>query len=62
MLQECGTTAVNFAKNKSMINHSLIEILNESEERVKALVPVIVSASRATDVPAFFCPMVLRQA
>lgn len=29
-------------------------MLNESGERVKALAPVIVSASRATDIPAFF--------
>ncbi len=29
-------------------------MLNDSGERVKALAPVIVSASRATDIPAFF--------
>lgn len=38
-----------------MKSHGHIEILNEAGERVKALAPVIVSASRATDIPAFFC-------
>lgn len=46
---------INFAeKSKTMSIHSHIEIFNESGERVKALAPVIVSASRATDIPAFF--------
>lgn len=31
-------------------------MLNDSGERVKALAPIIVSASRATDIPAFFAP------
>lgn len=39
-----------------MNTHGHIEMLNESGERVKALAPVIVSASRATDIPAFFSP------
>lgn len=39
-----------------MNTHEHIDILNESCERVKALAPVIVSASRATDIPAFFSP------
>lgn len=39
-----------------MKNHGHIEMLNDSCERVKALAPVIVSASRATDIPAFFSP------
>ncbi len=39
-----------------MKTHNYIEILNESGERVKALAPMIVSASRATDIPAFFSP------
>lgn len=39
-----------------MKTHGHIEILNEAGERVKALAPVIVSASRATDIPAFFAP------
>lgn len=37
-----------------MKTHGHIEILNEAGERVKALAPMIVSASRATDIPAFF--------
>ncbi|MCM1071587.1 MAG: DUF1848 domain-containing protein [Alistipes timonensis] len=37
-----------------MKTHDHIEMLNEAGERVKALAPVIVSASRATDIPAFF--------
>ncbi len=37
-----------------MRNHDHIEMLTESGERVKAIAPVIVSASRATDIPAFF--------
>lgn len=37
-----------------MKTHGNIEMLNEAGERVKALAPVIVSASRATDIPAFF--------
>ncbi|MCM1517708.1 MAG: DUF1848 domain-containing protein [Pseudoflavonifractor sp.] len=39
-----------------MRTHGHIEMLNESGEHVKALAPVIVSASRATDIPAFFSP------
>ena len=39
-----------------MKTHGHIEILNEAGERVKALAPMIVSASRATDIPAFFSP------
>lgn len=39
-----------------MNTHGHIEMLNDSGERVKALAPVIVSASRATDIPAFFAP------
>lgn len=39
-----------------MKTHGHIEMLNDSGERVKALAPVIVSASRATDIPAFFAP------
>ena len=37
-----------------MKTHGHIEMLNESGERVRALAPMIVSASRATDIPAFF--------
>lgn len=37
-----------------MKTHDRIEMLNESGERVQALAPMIVSASRATDIPAFF--------
>lgn len=40
----------------AMKTHGHIEILNESGERVRALAPMIVSASRATDIPAFFSP------
>ena len=36
-----------------MKTHGHIEMLNESGERVRALAPMIVSASRATDIPAF---------
>ena len=39
-----------------MNKHSHIDIHNESGAIVKALTPVIVSASRATDIPAFFAP------
>ena len=39
-----------------MNTHGHIVMLNDSGERVKALAPVIVSASRATDIPAFFAP------
>lgn len=39
-----------------MNTHGHIKIQNDSGERVKALAPVIVSASRATDIPAFFAP------
>lgn len=39
-----------------MKSHGHIEILNEAGERVRALAPMIVSASRATDIPAFFSP------
>lgn len=37
-----------------MRTHDHIEMLSEAGERVKAIAPVIVSASRATDIPAFF--------
>ncbi|MCC8117314.1 MAG: DUF1848 domain-containing protein [Bacteroidales bacterium] len=37
-----------------MRNHQHIEIKNEQGKRVTALSPVIVSASRATDIPAFY--------
>lgn len=39
-----------------MKTHGHIEILNEAGERVRALAPMIMSASRATDIPAFFSP------
>ncbi len=39
-----------------MKTHKQLDIINASGERVKALAPVIVSASRATDIPAFFSP------
>lgn len=39
-----------------MRNHDRVEILNEYGERVKALAPMIVSASRDTDIPTFFFP------
>lgn len=39
-----------------MKTHGHIEILSEAGERVKALAPMIVSASRSTDIPAFFSP------
>ena len=37
-----------------MNTHGHIAMLNDSGKRVKALAPIIVSASRATDIPAFF--------
>lgn len=37
-----------------MNRHGYIDITAEAGERVKALAPIIVSASRATDIPAFF--------
>ncbi len=39
-----------------MRTHNHINIINASGERVRALAPIIVSASRATDIPAFFSP------
>lgn len=39
-----------------MTTHGHINIQTEEGEQVNALAPVIVSASRATDVPAFFSP------
>lgn len=39
-----------------MNRHGYIDITAEAGERVKALAPIIVSASRATDIPAFFAP------
>lgn len=39
-----------------MKTHGHIEILNEAGEHVKALAPMIVFASRATYIPAFFSP------
>lgn len=39
-----------------MKTHEHIDMLNEIDELVKALAPMIVSASRATDIPAFFAP------
>lgn len=39
-----------------MKTHNHLEITNESGEREKAIAPMIVSASRATDIPAFFSP------
>lgn len=39
-----------------MRNHEHIDMLNGYGERVKAVAPMIVSASRATDIPAFFFP------
>lgn len=37
-----------------MTSHRHIELKNEQGKRVTALSPVIVSASRATDIPAFY--------
>lgn len=37
-----------------MLTHPHIEIINQRGEAVKAIAPVIVSASRATDIPAFY--------
>lgn len=39
-----------------MNTHGHIDMQNQSGERVKAIAPVIISASRATDIPAFFLP------
>lgn len=36
-----------------------IKIYTDSGELVEASAPVIISASRSTDIPAFFCKMVL---
>lgn len=36
--------------------HGHIDMRSEIDEHVKALAPMIVSASRATDIPAFFAP------
>ena len=37
-----------------MAVHPQIDIITQSGERVQALAPVIISASRATDIPAFY--------
>lgn len=37
-----------------MSKHPHIEIINEQGERINALAPLILSASRATDIPAFY--------
>jgi len=39
---------------KKMSGHKQIDMITPSGERVKALAPMIVSASRATDIPAFY--------
>lgn len=39
-----------------MTTHGHIDIITDQGEQVKALSPVILSASRATDIPAFFSP------
>ncbi len=39
-----------------MTTHGHINIITDQGEQVKALSPVIISASRATDTPAFFSP------
>lgn len=39
-----------------MTPHGHINIITDQGEQVKALSPVIISASRATDIPAFFSP------
>ena len=39
-----------------MTTHGHINIITDQGERTKALAPVIISASRATDIPAFFSP------
>lgn len=39
-----------------MTTHGHINIITDQGEQVKALSPVIISASRATDIPAFFSP------
>lgn len=36
------------------MKHELIQIMNENGERVQAQAPMIISASRATDIPAFY--------
>ncbi len=36
------------------MKHTTIEIITERGEKVKAIAPVIISASRATDIPAFY--------
>lgn len=37
-----------------MPTHQYVELINEKGEPIKAIAPVIVSASRATDIPAFY--------
>lgn len=39
-----------------MTTHRHLNIITDQGEQVKALSPVIISASRATDIPAFFSP------
>jgi DNA repair photolyase len=44
-----------------MSQHNKIEITTDSGEKVEALAPVIISASRATDIPAFYAPWLLHR-
>lgn len=44
---------LSLSKNDTM-KHSIIQIKNESGEPVTAQAPIIISASRATDIPAFY--------
>lgn len=39
-----------------MTTHEHINLINDRSELVKAIAPMIVSASRATDIPAFYAP------
>lgn len=44
----------NFVENNKLMRHNTIEIITDSGLCCKAQAPIIVSASRATDIPAFY--------
>jgi len=46
--------SITFAQKISSMKHHNVNIITEHGERVQALAPVIISASRATDIPAFY--------
>ena len=43
------------------MKHRLIQIISDEGDIVEAQAPVIISASRATDIPAFFADWFFRR-